>query len=114
LVTVVVVLVPPHAMDSSVLSDPRLRAPARSQGSRRLVNGEDPFVAERADRYVHVVQAQRRTAAGRRAERPEDCREVVPNLWAVTPAGDATAYLISGLSATAPAKIKALAPQHLS
>jgi hypothetical protein len=38
----------------------------------------------------------------------------VPDLWAVTPAGEATAYLISGLSATAPAKIKALAPQQLS
>lgn len=38
----------------------------------------------------------------------------VPDLWAVTPAGIATAYLISGLSTTATAKVTAGRPQKLS
>lgn len=37
----------------------------------------------------------------------------VPDLWAVTPAGIATAYLISGLSTTATAKVTAGKPQKL-
>ena len=37
----------------------------------------------------------------------------VPDLWAVTPAGVAKAYLISQLSTTGPARIKAGKPQHL-
>jgi len=38
----------------------------------------------------------------------------VPDLWAVTPAGKAIAYRISGLSATGPATVKAGPPQRLS
>jgi hypothetical protein len=38
----------------------------------------------------------------------------VPDLWAVTPAGDVTAYLISDLSASGPATLKAQPTQHLS
>jgi hypothetical protein len=38
----------------------------------------------------------------------------VPDLWAVTPDGVATAYLISCLSATGTAKITAGMPQKLS
>lgn len=38
----------------------------------------------------------------------------VPDLWAVTPAGVATAYLISGLSAAGTAKVTAGMPQKLS
>ncbi|GIH19001.1 hypothetical protein [Rugosimonospora africana] len=36
-----------------------------------------------------------------------------PDLWTVTPAGVATAYVVSNLSLTAPAKISAKAPQNL-
>jgi hypothetical protein len=38
----------------------------------------------------------------------------VPDLWAVSPAGVATAYVISHLSATGPAKVTAEKPQKLS
>ena len=38
----------------------------------------------------------------------------VPDLWAVTPSGVITAYVVSDLSSTAPAHISAKAPQNLS
>jgi hypothetical protein len=38
----------------------------------------------------------------------------VPDLWAVAPNGIATAYVVSDLSTTAPARIVAQTPQHLS
>jgi hypothetical protein len=38
----------------------------------------------------------------------------VPDIWAVTPAGDATPFTISNLSATGPATIRAGDSQHLS
>jgi hypothetical protein len=37
----------------------------------------------------------------------------VPDLWAVTPDGNVTAYVVTNLSAAGPAKIKAKTPQHL-
>ncbi|MFF5229952.1 hypothetical protein [Dactylosporangium sp. NPDC000521] len=38
----------------------------------------------------------------------------VPDLWAVTPDGTVTAYVITNLSATGPAKLTAKTPQHLT
>jgi hypothetical protein len=38
----------------------------------------------------------------------------VPDIWAVTPAGDVTAYIVSNLSATGPAKLKASPSQQLT
>jgi hypothetical protein len=38
----------------------------------------------------------------------------IPDLWAVTPAGDVTAYVTSQLSASGPATLKAEPTQHLS
>jgi hypothetical protein len=38
----------------------------------------------------------------------------VPDLWSVTPNGTATAHLVTNLSASGPAKIRAKAPQSLS
>jgi len=38
----------------------------------------------------------------------------VPDLWSVTPNGTATAHLVTNLSTSGPAKIRAKAPQGLS
>lgn len=38
----------------------------------------------------------------------------VPDLWSVTPNGTATAHLVTNLSTSGPAKIRAKAPQSLS
>lgn len=71
-------------------------APGRLAFTQYLLSAAWPAASDRATWQLTDVNADN-----------------VPDVWAVSQAGDVTSYVVSNLSPTAPATIKAQPPQHL-